>query len=201
MTPQPGGGKALRRAMAYLRPFWRDALGALMALVMVSAANLVAPQMVRLAIDGGIAHRRRNAVILAVRRARRGRDRARAVQLPAGLPRRARLAGRRIRPARRPLRADPAPQFQLLRPRRDRATAYPPDERCRAGAHLRRERRRAARLGARHAARLHGAPVAPQLATGARRARVRPAALLLLLAFRAAASARSSGRCSRCSGG
>ena len=30
-------------------------LGALMALIMVSAANLVAPQMIRLAIDGGIA--------------------------------------------------------------------------------------------------------------------------------------------------
>ncbi len=64
--PQPGGGKALRRALWYLRAFWRDAAGALGALVMVSAANLVAPQMIRLAIDGGIAHRRRNDLILAV---------------------------------------------------------------------------------------------------------------------------------------
>ncbi len=66
MTPQPGGGKALRRALWYLRAYWRDALGALLALIMVSAANLVAPQMIRLAIDSGIAHHRRNAVILAV---------------------------------------------------------------------------------------------------------------------------------------
>ncbi len=66
MTPQPGGGKALRRALGYLRTYWRDALGALVALIMVSAANLVAPQMIRLAIDSGIAHHRRNAVIGAV---------------------------------------------------------------------------------------------------------------------------------------
>ncbi len=66
MTPQPGGGKALRRALWYLRAYWRDALGALLALIMVSAANLVTPQMIRLAIDSGIAHHRRNAVILAV---------------------------------------------------------------------------------------------------------------------------------------
>ena len=66
MTPQPGGGKALRRALWYLRAYWRDALGALLALIMVSAANLVAPQMIRLAIDSGIAHHRRSAVILAV---------------------------------------------------------------------------------------------------------------------------------------
>ncbi|MGI8857430.1 MAG: ABC transporter ATP-binding protein [Thermomicrobiales bacterium] len=65
-TPQPGGGKALRRALLYLRAYWRDALGALVALFMVSAANLVAPQMIRLAIDGGIAHHRRNDLILAV---------------------------------------------------------------------------------------------------------------------------------------
>ncbi len=66
MTPQPGGGKALRRALWYLRTYWRDAFGALFALIMVSAANLVAPQMIRLAIDSGIAHHRQRAVILAV---------------------------------------------------------------------------------------------------------------------------------------
>ncbi len=66
MTPQPGGGKALRRALWYLRAYWRDAFGALFALIMVSAANLVAPQMIRLAIDSGIAHHRQRAVILAV---------------------------------------------------------------------------------------------------------------------------------------
>ncbi len=63
---QPGGGKALRRALWYLAAYWRDALGALLALFMVSAANLVAPQMIRLAIDSGIAHHRQSAVIFAV---------------------------------------------------------------------------------------------------------------------------------------
>ncbi len=63
---QPGGGKALRRALWYLGAYWRDALGALLALFMVSAANLVAPQMIRLAIDSGIAHHRQSAVIFAV---------------------------------------------------------------------------------------------------------------------------------------
>ncbi|MCA1669052.1 MAG: ABC transporter ATP-binding protein/permease [Thermomicrobia bacterium] len=65
-APTPGGGKALRRALWYLRAYWRDALGALLALFMVSAANLVAPQMIRLAIDSGIAHHRQRAVTLAV---------------------------------------------------------------------------------------------------------------------------------------
>ena len=65
-TPSPGGGKALRRALSFLRAYWRDSLGALLALIMVSVANLVAPQMLRLAIDSGIAHHRRNAVVGAV---------------------------------------------------------------------------------------------------------------------------------------
>jgi len=62
----PGGGKALRRALRYLGPYGRDALGALLALFMVSVANLIAPQMIRLAIDSGIAHHRQRAVVLAV---------------------------------------------------------------------------------------------------------------------------------------
>jgi len=66
MTPQSGGGEALRRALWYLRAYGRDALGALLALFIVSAANLIAPQMIRLAIDSGIAHHRQRAVILAV---------------------------------------------------------------------------------------------------------------------------------------
>ncbi len=65
-APQPGGGKALWRALGYLRVYWRDALGALLALFLVSVANLIAPQMIRLAIDGGITHHRRNDLILAV---------------------------------------------------------------------------------------------------------------------------------------
>lgn len=65
-TPQPGGGKALRRALRYLIAYWRDALGALGALLMVSVANLIAPQMIRLAIDTGIAQRKAGAVVAAV---------------------------------------------------------------------------------------------------------------------------------------
>ncbi len=65
-APQPGGGKALRRALAYLRPYGGDAAGALVALLLVSAANLVAPLMIRLAIDTGLARRDRTALIVAV---------------------------------------------------------------------------------------------------------------------------------------
>jgi len=63
---QPGSGKALRRALGYLRMYRRDAGGALAALILVSGANLVAPQLIRLAIDGGIAQRQLNLIILAV---------------------------------------------------------------------------------------------------------------------------------------
>ena len=42
--PQPGGGKALLRALRYLRPFWREALGAFISVLFVSAANLGVPQ-------------------------------------------------------------------------------------------------------------------------------------------------------------
>ena len=90
------------------------------------------------------------------RRAGRHRRRPRPVQLPAGLPRRARLAGRRLRSARRALRAHPAPELQLLRSGADRPAAHAPDQRRRAGAHLRRHRRRAARRVAGDARRLRG---------------------------------------------
>jgi ATP-binding cassette subfamily B protein len=52
---QPGGGKALLRALRYLRGYRQDGLGAFVALLLVSGANLVSPQLIRLAIDGGIA--------------------------------------------------------------------------------------------------------------------------------------------------
>ncbi len=64
--PQPGSGRALRRALGYLRAYKRDALGAFVALLLVSAANLASPQLIRLAIDVGIAEDRPNAVALAV---------------------------------------------------------------------------------------------------------------------------------------
>ncbi|MEN9938164.1 MAG: hypothetical protein RLZZ387_4743 [Chloroflexota bacterium] len=44
----------LRRAMAYLWPYWAITLGAFLSLVLVTAANLAAPQVLRVIIDGGI---------------------------------------------------------------------------------------------------------------------------------------------------
>ena len=65
-TPQPSGARALPRAMAYLRGHRRDASGAFAALLFVTAANLVVPQFVRLAIDGGIAKHAWHVVLIAV---------------------------------------------------------------------------------------------------------------------------------------
>ena len=42
------------RALGYLRRYRGETIGALLALLCVSAANLAAPQMVRLAIDHGL---------------------------------------------------------------------------------------------------------------------------------------------------
>ena len=38
---------ALRRAMRYLGPYWLTALGAVVSLLLVTAANLVIPQLIR----------------------------------------------------------------------------------------------------------------------------------------------------------
>ena len=62
----PGAMGALRRALGFLRGYWGDSAGALLALVLVSATNLVAPQLIRLAIDEGVANRRPGAIVLAV---------------------------------------------------------------------------------------------------------------------------------------
>ncbi|MDP9369889.1 MAG: ABC transporter ATP-binding protein, partial [Chloroflexota bacterium] len=64
--PTPGGGKSLRRALAYLPRYRRDALGALVALLLVSATNLASPQLIRFAIDEGIERRESRSVVLAV---------------------------------------------------------------------------------------------------------------------------------------
>ena len=61
-----GGMRAVGRALAYLRSYRLDAAGALLALFLVSAANLAAPQMIRLAIDGGLAGRSWPTVLWAV---------------------------------------------------------------------------------------------------------------------------------------
>ena len=50
----PQGTKALRRALAYLRSYKKEAFGAFFALLLVSAANLVTPQLIAYAIDTGV---------------------------------------------------------------------------------------------------------------------------------------------------
>jgi ATP-binding cassette subfamily B protein len=50
----PQGTKALRRALAHLRSYKREAFGAFFALLLVSAANLVTPQLIAYAIDTGV---------------------------------------------------------------------------------------------------------------------------------------------------
>lgn len=65
-TMAPGGMRALRRALGYLRRYKRDTLGALIATLLVSAANLTTPQLIRYAIDVGIDDRQQRAIWLAV---------------------------------------------------------------------------------------------------------------------------------------
>ncbi len=62
----PGGNKAVGRALAYLRSYRLEAIGALLSLFFVTAANLIAPQMIRLAIDGGVEKRDLNTIYVAV---------------------------------------------------------------------------------------------------------------------------------------
>lgn len=62
----PGGMHALRRALGYLRRYKRDTLGALAATLLVSAANLTTPQLIRYAIDVGIDGGELQAIWLAV---------------------------------------------------------------------------------------------------------------------------------------
>ncbi|QRK12009.1 ABC transporter ATP-binding protein [Archangium violaceum] len=61
-----GGGKAVWRALGYLERYKLETAGALVSLLLVSAANLAAPQMVRMAIDGGLARGRSAPVFAAV---------------------------------------------------------------------------------------------------------------------------------------
>jgi len=46
--------KGVRRTLLYLGPYWKTALGALLSLLLVNAANLYAPQLLRQLIDEGI---------------------------------------------------------------------------------------------------------------------------------------------------
>lgn len=57
--------RALRRSLGYLRPYWLATLGALLALCLVSAANLLIPQLIHFAIDKGITAGQGRALWLA----------------------------------------------------------------------------------------------------------------------------------------
>src|SRR6185295_12057284 len=62
MTP----GQAVRRSLAYLGRYRLETAGALVALLLVSGANLAAPQLVRWAVDHGLARHDSQAVLYAV---------------------------------------------------------------------------------------------------------------------------------------
>src|SRR5438552_1479249 len=53
MQPRDGGLEAVPRALAYLGRYRREAVGAVVALLLVAAANLATPQLIRVAIDVG----------------------------------------------------------------------------------------------------------------------------------------------------
>ena len=53
----------LGRALRYLRPYWRPALGAFISLLLVTVSNLVNPQLLRQVIDQGITPRNLSAII------------------------------------------------------------------------------------------------------------------------------------------
>jgi ATP-binding cassette, subfamily B, multidrug efflux pump len=61
-----GGLASVRRALGYLRSYKAEALGAFVALILSSAASLATPQLIRVAIDGGIAPQRLRVILLAV---------------------------------------------------------------------------------------------------------------------------------------
>ncbi|NOJ93827.1 ABC transporter ATP-binding protein [Corallococcus sp. CA049B] len=65
-APPASGRPPLLRALGYLRRYRLEALGALLSLLLVSVANLGAPQMIRIAIDHGLARGEVQPVWLAV---------------------------------------------------------------------------------------------------------------------------------------
>jgi ATP-binding cassette subfamily B multidrug efflux pump len=60
--PAPGANQAIIRALRGLQNYKLEASGALAALLLVTAANLTAPQLIRLAVDSGVA-KQNDAVI------------------------------------------------------------------------------------------------------------------------------------------
>ncbi len=63
---QATSGRAVWRAVGYLRHHRPEAIGALVSLLLVSAANLTAPQLVRLAVDEGLGRSRHATLMYAV---------------------------------------------------------------------------------------------------------------------------------------
>ena len=61
-----GGTRALRRTLAYLRSYKGVTFGAILALLLTSAANLFTPQLIAYAVDSGIETRRLEVILLAV---------------------------------------------------------------------------------------------------------------------------------------
>lgn len=57
--------KDLGRALRYLQPYWRWAVGALISLLLVTAANLVSPQILRVVVDQGISARNLEVILYA----------------------------------------------------------------------------------------------------------------------------------------
>ena len=66
MQPRDGGLEAVRRALAYLGRYPWEAVGAVLALLLVAAANLATPQLIRLAIDVGFTQAQPSALGEAV---------------------------------------------------------------------------------------------------------------------------------------
>src|SRR5260370_26452842 len=66
MQPRNGGLQAVRRALGYLRRYRREAVGAVVALLLVAAANLATPQLIRVAIDVGFTQAQSSVLAEAV---------------------------------------------------------------------------------------------------------------------------------------
>ncbi len=62
----PSGAGALRRALAYLRSYKRESGGAIVSLLLVSAANLLTPLLIGRAIDDGVGPRRLDIIFVVV---------------------------------------------------------------------------------------------------------------------------------------
>lgn len=58
--------KGLRRIAVYLRPYWLLTFGALLSLVLVSLANLLSPQVLRVVIDSGIRNKESSVLLWAI---------------------------------------------------------------------------------------------------------------------------------------